>query len=548
MTRSSARNRAGVLGILFPLVFAAGVGIVVIPRSGYAVPIVKGFYFINDQYNEAPLTHNNFASGGVSFNAEDHIFSKNRLGATFSLPYTKNEGSGRTSESFAPQEVVNVTGKDYTFNLTNGIVRNFDPLVGERSSHNTAINLSITPEKFIPIFANFRQNKSIVGSDSSTVRNWAVSTDFRIHPFHISGGSFKQENVSSGEGSLSESEGNFGQVDANFFLWENTVLQANYDIATNKNRFKETRSKTDSTKLSLFANSSPFNWMTISGSFIQDSNDSTTTVTIGETSFFTDEERYDLTVQVNPIGGWVFSIHKGHSRTDSSGDIRALDLLTYSLSLTKELTSAVDGSVSLNRTDNDDHDRGKTTSNAIFLTANMRLNPALTLRINQAVSKGELSGTSEVGSVKPRNYTASTNVDLSGLLTPRVSLATHYSASDGSTDFLLFGTATQSLSGTVSYIPKNSVVYGLSVTKNISASGDSSSSYNASMAYNFHKSSRMTLAYVRSEGGEIADNSLSGNFILTFPKQVSLTVNFSESGIGSGNEAKAVGVQFSLPL
>jgi len=548
MREKRRKDRRGILVVLIFLMMSGGVEMTYLAGKGYAIPTMRGFYFLNDQYNDSSSTHNNFTSTGVSFNLQDHLFTKNRLGLTLSLPYTRTRGSGRSNDSFAPQGIVNVTGKDYTFSLTHGIVRNFDPLVGERSSRNTGVSVSVTPPKFIPLFGAYREDKSIAGPDRSTVRNYSASTDFRIHPFHLNGGVFKQETVNNLEGDVSDNDGAFARGDATFFLFRDTVLHASYDVAENDSRFKESRSSTDSRTLSLFLSSSPYYWMNISGSYVKDNSDGKTDTVVGGSTFFTDQELYDVTLQLIPVGGWAFSVHRGHSRTNSTGEVSGSDILAYSLNVAKQVTETVDGSLSITRTENDDQDRGEFTSTSVFATANMIVSPALLVRVNHGLTKGELAEESDENLPKTGNYTATTNVDVTALPTRKLSMALHYSASEGSENFRFFGTATQNIGGTLTYIPKASVIYTFSTFQNFARGRSSTSAYNGSMTYSFYKTSRMTLAYMRSDGEEVTDNSVSGNFLFSLPKQTSLTLNFSVSGINSGNEATSLTVQFSIPL
>lgn len=518
------------------------------PADVEAVPEIKGLYFINDQLTDTPSTRNNFVAAGLNFNIRDHLFTKNRMGTSIYFPWTRQSQGERATKSFAPRGVVDLTGKDYTMNINHGIIRNFDALSGERTSRDTAVGLNLTPDKFLPIQFNYRENKALVDPVESTNKNWSVTTELELAPLRLNGGLLQQENASSQDGTLSESDGAFAGMDANWNLWHGTFFHTAYDFSDNKNRTFGNETDNTTHSIALLLDSDLYDWLNLSGSYLLDDTEGRTATDTRAQTLSTRQEISDITVQVIPTAGWALSLHTGTNRTIDDGEVRETDLSSASLSASKEVTSNIDGALSLTRSINDDSEQGESISTSFFITTNMILNPAMTLRINTGVTKSEIPEDPERISSGPGNYATSTNADLWSALTARTSLTVNYSTSSVKDRLAFFGTDSQNLGGTLSYIPKPSVIYNVSAFRHFSDQGETTSSYNGSMAYSFYKGSRMTLSYQRSDGQGQTNDSLSGSFIFVLPKQTNILVNYNLSGLSSDEKTTSLGIQFSKPF
>ncbi len=513
-----------------------------------AVPKIKGLYFVNDQLTDTPTTRNNFTATGVNFNVEDHLFAKNRMNVSLYFPWTKQSQAERETKSFSPRGVVDLIGKDYTMNVSHGIIRNFDALVGERSSRDTAVGLHAMPDKFLPLHFNYRESKALVGSRTSTNKNWSLNSEWDWEPLHFNGGLIQQENDSSAEGVLSENEGAFGGVDATFNLWQGTFFHSAFDFSQNKNQTQGNETRSDAHSVSLLFNSDIYSWLNLSGSYLVDNTTGTNDTGLRSLTLESQQEISDLILQITPASGWTLGLHRGKNRIDDDGEIRVTDLTGASLSVFKEITDQIDGACSLTHSINDDSEQGKSVSTSFFITSNMILNPFVTLRLNTGVTKNDLPNGLGEGVAGPGSYSNNTNLDIWSSITTKTTLTLNYSAGSSQDQLVFFGKEDQNLGGTLSYVPKSNVIYNLSAFRHFPESGDTTSSYIGSFSYSFIKGSRMSLSYQRSDGEGQTSDSLSGNFIIVLPKQISLLVHYNLSGLSSDEKTTSLGIQFSKPF
>jgi len=530
-----------------------GIALWGMPARSDAVPLTRGSFFLNDHLTDSASSRNDFVSAGLNLNLEDHLFVKNRMGLSLYLPWTQQSRSGsgqgqETNRSFAPRGLMNLSGKDYTLNVTHGIVRNFDPLTGERSSRDTDIGLNMTPDKMLPLQLNYTENKSLVSSIVTKNKNWSAGSDADLGSIHLSGGYLRQENSSSQQGGLSENRSGFGEAAATWNLWRETFLHASYDFSDSRGSAKLSHTANKARTLSFLINSVPYDWLNLSGSYVGDFSDGTTSSGGRRSGFSQDETTADLTVQITPAEWCSLSAHQGRTRNEQNGELRISKLTALSISASGEIMENIDGVFNLSRSINDDSEQGRSVSTSAFITGNMILNPEITLRINSGLTKNEIPRESGVPTAGPGNYATSTHVDLWSSPTEKTTLSVNYTASATRDHPFFFGRDDQSIGGTLSLLAKKNVIYNLSVFRHFPSGGEASSSYNGSLSYRFYKGSHMTLSYEESVSPGNRNGSVSGNFVIVLPKQTSLLINYNLAGLSTEEKTTSLGVQFSKPF
>jgi len=561
------------------------------PVSGSAIPKLSGSFSMEDTKVTTPESSSNLFQAGLNFDLVP-VMTK-RLGlllnAKINFIDSGKESLWSGSWNAAPfgNLGVDLTGDSYGFNMRHS---NYATLSANADLVDTKISraaFSLAPQDLPRLAADYTTTKTT----TSGIRNNEAQTDtislfgdYQYEWLNFRGGYSTQESFSQGVLSFSSDSIFFG-TGGSYEILPQTTLSG--DVSLNQSTSQGSRGEqtTNTSKgLSLNLNSSPLEWLGVTGNFRKDLADSTGTLAVTGTS--TGSQTIDVSGRLSPFPSLQFTATLGNRTFDDVALTRSVDYRTVAATFSDRLRDEIQVGLNLSRSAEFDPEQGDNIRDGFSLNSTMDLTPRISARVNFNVGRSENPGFVNTrlfgasGTFADRNlyndrpvgftffdtinnelytklvntnnatdwslpvhfvllteqFTVSKTVQFNMIPTDKTSLALSLAANSNAEKLDLLELGSRTATSSFSYRPNLRTSYSLSGSANLPQTGAASYSTTASMSYRFFRGHQFTGSYSKTFTALKATDNFFGGVSISLFKRISLGLTYGTTQLFSEDQ------------
>lgn len=378
--------------ILFPILIQAFY--LIIPAQGQAITTYKGTFSMEDTKVVTPEKSSNLFQGAINLDIKPPTKKQINTRLNAKLNFTDSDKGQLWSWDAAPfgNLGADFSGESYTFNVQQS---NYATLNATAELVETEISraaFSLAPPDLPRLFADYTTTTTATsGKTASESRSdtYSLFGDYRYEWMNFRGGYSTQDRFSQGD-KMFTSDAIFFGTGGSYEIMPRTTLSGNVDFNHGINQSARGGQSTSSGRaLGLNINSSPVEWLGLTGNFRGDVNEFGSD-TAAATSTAT--QQMDVTGRITPFRPLQFSATLGNRTFDDVERTRSVDYGTVAATFSDRLRDEIQVGLNISRTTESDPEQGDNIRDSLGFNSIMDLTPRISVRANVNIGRSENPG------------------------------------------------------------------------------------------------------------------------------------------------------------
>ncbi len=546
------------------------------PRRAAALTRVSGNYYLEETRISGPEGSADLLAGGINFVIEPQ--TTKRLHLRLSVPFRFEIADGERSTKTSPigNFAADIAGEWFTLNLQRGEYVTLSSSAQRTESTFSTEAYSLAVPDLPRLAVNHSKTETTSGTVSSEVEGLSVFSDYRYKGMNFRAGHVGST-VTTGDSAPVRYSSLLLGMGGSYELAPRTVLSFDDDF----NRYVQGRSGSDGSmsttnNFRMSAVSRPYEWLGLGGNLFRSA--------VHSESGSTDQQSRELSVTLYPRRSLSLTTLAGNRSFTEAGTQRRVDYWTVGAAFSDRVIETILLGLNATRTYESDPSQGRNISDNYSVNALMNIAPGISATAVLGVSRQEnrqfvstktydAAGTlaeraqyddrpagftffdivnndlytknspapgdwSLPVHIEPvtKQYGVTKNLQVIMIPTDKTNLTLSYSSTFSSEKLDLTGAGSQSLRGSLTYLPNRRTSYSIFETVNLSESGSRAYATSANMSYRFFKGHLMNLNYTRQESGGKVVETFSGTLGLTIARRTSMQIVYVLSQPGKEDE------------